>query len=193
MSDNVLFLIMSTFVFVVFFLLWLNKVFENYYRKRYRKLLKHQGFIDVSHEDFSKTGISKVAVKLSSDYSSIYGSYHLSWDELSLLIAQWEPQGTVRIETEGVVSKKGKLKRINVKVICDLHKGGSVTVFACEGESFGYPVDSVKRSFVVCRNSQVAAGTASLGVPEGEYSWLSQSFRGDDAYIVLGLEVGSDE
>ena len=193
MSDNVLFLIMSTFVFVVFFLLWLNKVFENYYRKRYRKLLKHQGFIDVSHEDFSKTGVSKVAVKLSSDYSSIYGGYHLSWDELSLLIAQWEPQGTVRIETQGVVSKKGKLNRVDVKVICDLHKGGSVTVFACKGESFGYPMDSVKRSFVVRRNSQVAAGTASLGVPEGEYSRLSQSFRGDDAYLVLGLEVDSGE
>lgn len=189
MSDNVLFLIMSILAFVVFVLLWLNKVFENYYRK----LLKHQGFIDVSHEDFSKTGVSKVAVKLRSDYSSIYGSYQLSWDELSLLIAQWEPQGVVRIETQGVVTKKGKLKRVDVKVICDLHKGGSVTVFACEGESFRYPVDSVKRSFVVRRNSQVAAGTASLGVPKGEYSWLSQSFRGDDAYLVLGLEVGSDE
>lgn len=54
-------------------------------------------------------------------------------------------------------------------------------------------MDSVKRSFVVRRNSQAAAGTASLGVPEGEYSWLSQSFRGDDAYLVLGLEVGSNE
>ena len=43
------------------------------------------------------------------------------------------------------------------------------------------------------RNSQVAAGTASLGVPEGEYLWLSQSFRGDDAYLVLGLEVDSGE
>ena len=193
MSDNVLFIIMSTFAFVVFVLLWINKVFENYYRKAYRKLLKHQGFIDISQEDFSKTGVSKVAVKLSSDYSSIYGGYHLSWDELSFLIAQWEPQGTVRIETQGVVSKKGKLKRVDVKVICDLHKGGSVTVFACEGESFGYPVDSVKRSFVVRSISQVAAGTASLGVPEGEYSWLSQYFRGDDAYFVLGLEVGSHE
>lgn len=54
MSDNVLFLIMSIFAFVVFVLLWLNKVFENYYRKAYRKLLKHQGFIGVSHEDFLK-------------------------------------------------------------------------------------------------------------------------------------------
>lgn len=139
MSDNVLFLIMSTFAFVVFFLLWINKVFENYYRKLYRKLLKHQGFIDVSHEDFSKTGVSKVAVKLSSDYSSIYGSYHLSWDELSLLIAQWEPQGMVRIETEGVVSKKGKLKRVDVKVICDLHKGGSVTVLRVRVSLLGTP------------------------------------------------------
>ena len=86
MSDNVLFLIMSTFAFVVFVLLWLNKVFENYYRKRYRKSLKHQGFIDISQEDFSKTGVSKVAVKLSSDYSSIYGGYHLSWDELFFLL-----------------------------------------------------------------------------------------------------------
>ena len=117
MSDNVLFLILSTFAFVVFFLLWLNKVFENYYRKRYRKSLKHQGFIDISQEDFSKTGVSKVAVKLSSDYSSIYGGYHLIWDELSFLIAQWESQGTLRIETKGVVSKKGELKRVNVKVI----------------------------------------------------------------------------
>lgn len=31
MSDNVLFLIISTFAFVVFVLLWPNKVFENYY------------------------------------------------------------------------------------------------------------------------------------------------------------------
>lgn len=43
MSDNVLFIIMSILAFVVFVLLWINKVFENYYRRHYRKLLKHQG------------------------------------------------------------------------------------------------------------------------------------------------------
>lgn len=44
MSDNVLFLILSTFAFVVFFLLWLNKVFENYYRKALPQITKTSRF-----------------------------------------------------------------------------------------------------------------------------------------------------
>ena len=44
MSDNVLFIIMSTFVFVVFVMLWLNKVFENYYRKSVPQITKTSRF-----------------------------------------------------------------------------------------------------------------------------------------------------